>query len=67
MVVHFQPPKSEGKVPAGFKKVDLPVVRFDSIRAVGQADDKIEDKEIDAKISVSMVVKQDHFFCIGCQ
>jgi ATP-dependent DNA helicase PIF1 len=36
VVVRFQRPHSENEIPTGFKKLEFPVVRFDSIRAVGK-------------------------------
>jgi len=36
VVVRFQRPHNESELPTGFKKMDFPVVRFDSIRAVGK-------------------------------
>ena len=36
VVVRFQRPHNQSELPTGFKKLDLPVVRFDSIRAVGK-------------------------------
>lgn len=36
VVVRFQRPHSESDIPTGFKKLELPVVRFDAIRAVGK-------------------------------
>jgi hypothetical protein len=44
VVVRFQPPKSMAEVPAGFKNVDLPVVRFDSVKSKGGELDE-EDRE----------------------
>lgn len=42
VVVRFQPPKNGSEVPTGFKNMDLPVVRFDSVKGVGEAE---EDRE----------------------
>ncbi|KAL7533853.1 hypothetical protein ACHAWF_004646, partial [Thalassiosira exigua] len=36
VVVRFQRPKSESEIPTGFKKMEFPVVKFDSIAAVGK-------------------------------
>ncbi|KAL7519487.1 hypothetical protein ACHAWX_004240 [Stephanocyclus meneghinianus] len=36
VVVRFQPPTNESEVPTGFKKIDLPVVRFDSLKSSGE-------------------------------
>lgn len=35
VIVRFQRPKSDSEIPTGFKKLDLPVVRFDIVKAVG--------------------------------
>lgn len=45
VVVRFQPPKSEGDVPTGFKKMDLPVVRFGSVKPVGKVGDGDDDDD----------------------
>lgn len=43
VVVRFQPPQNKAEVSAGFKNMDLPVVRFDSVKGKeGMAD---EDRE----------------------
>jgi ATP-dependent DNA helicase PIF1 len=39
VVVRFQRPHNESEIPTGFKKLEFPVVRFDSIRAVGNSVD----------------------------
>ncbi|KAL3757376.1 hypothetical protein ACHAWU_008537 [Discostella pseudostelligera] len=39
VIVGFQRPKNESDVPTGFKKMDLPVVKFDSMKAVGKEGD----------------------------
>jgi len=36
VVVRFQRPHNQSDLPTGFKKMEFPVVRFDSIRAVGK-------------------------------
>lgn len=36
VIVRFQRPKSDSEIPTGFKKLDLPVVRFDTVKAVGK-------------------------------
>jgi hypothetical protein len=36
VIVGFQRPKNDSDVPTGFKKMDLPVVKFDSMKAVGK-------------------------------
>eukprot|EP00986_Skeletonema_menzelii_P000586 scaffold162_cov143-Skeletonema_menzelii.AAC.5 len=36
VVVRFQRPHNQSELPTGFKKMEFPVVRFDSIRAVGK-------------------------------
>lgn len=36
VIVRFQRPKSDSEIPTGFKKLDLPVVRFDIVKAVGK-------------------------------
>eukprot|EP00579_Thalassiosira_antarctica_P012030 CAMPEP_0201922578 /NCGR_PEP_ID=MMETSP0903-20130614/10574_1 /ASSEMBLY_ACC=CAM_ASM_000552 /TAXON_ID=420261 /ORGANISM="Thalassiosira antarctica, Strain CCMP982" /LENGTH=778 /DNA_ID=CAMNT_0048459739 /DNA_START=65 /DNA_END=2401 /DNA_ORIENTATION=+ len=46
VVVGFQRPKSGSDVPTGFKKMDLPVVKFDSVKAVGN-DKEGDDDSMD--------------------
>lgn len=43
VVVRFQHPKSQAEVPVGFKNIDLPVVRFDSVKGTGELNG--EDRE----------------------
>ena len=44
VIVRFQRPKSDSEIPTGFKKLDLPVVRFDTVKAVGKEGcDDIDD------------------------
>lgn len=43
VIVRFQRPKSDGEIPTGFKKLDLPVVRFDIAKAVGKEECDIDD------------------------
>ncbi len=38
VVVRFQRPYNQSDLPSGFKKMEFPVVRFDSVRAVGKDD-----------------------------
>ena len=48
VVVRFQRPHNQSELPTGFKKIMLPVVRFDSIKAVGkteEGDGSSEDNE----------------------
>lgn len=44
VVVRFQPPKNGSEVPMGFKNMDLPVVRFDSVKSTTRGLDD-EDRE----------------------
>jgi len=46
VVVDFRKPKGESDVPTGFKKMDLPVVKFDSVKAVGKEQEE-EDASTD--------------------
>ena len=40
VVVRFQQPKEKGEVAAGFKGMDLPVVRFDNVRGLKDEEDR---------------------------
>ncbi|KAL7536983.1 hypothetical protein ACHAXR_007524 [Thalassiosira sp. AJA248-18] len=47
VVVRFQRPSKESDIPTGFKKMEFPVVKFDSVRAVGKEKEGDDDSTDD--------------------